>query len=115
NIGLQLFAALEREDDAVACAFDSLVLFAVSDESAFFAEVVTEGVANLVVEKFKELVAGVDEVELAAEIAEHRGIFAADGARAVDRDGPRGEREVEDGIAVEDAGVGEIDIGGAVG
>ena len=92
DVGLELLAALEVQDHAVVGPFDLLVLLAVADQRAFLAEVIAQGVADLVVEKLQQLVARVDQVQLAAQVAEHRGIFAADDARPVDRDRPGRER-----------------------
>src|SRR5207249_7790615 len=88
---------------------------AVADERPFFAEVIAQRVANLIVKKLQKLLAGVDQIELAAEVAKHRGIFAADDAGAVDRDRPGRERQIENRVAVEDARVIKIDIGWTIG
>jgi hypothetical protein len=90
------------EDDLVRVALDRGVGLAVADEGALIAEVIGEGVGDLVVEEGEEAVALVDEVELAAEAAEDRGVLAADDAGAVDGDGARGVIEGEDGVRVED-------------
>ena len=61
------------------------------------------------------LLAGVDQVDLAAQVAKHRRVFAADDAGAVDRDRLRRERQVEDRVAVEDPRMLEIDVRRAIG
>src|SRR5687767_5916639 len=98
------------EDDAILLADDLDVLLAVANQSAALAKVVAQGVADFVVQEFEKLLPRVDEVELAAEVAEHRGIFAADDAGAVDRDRFGRVAQAENRIAVEDSRMLEIHV-----
>ena len=86
-----------------------------ADQHAQVAHVVGQGVDDFVVEKFQQLVAGVDQVDLDAQVAKHRRVFAADDAGAVDRDRLRREVEVQDRVAVENARMAEIDVGRTIG
>ena len=61
-----------------------VVRFLMAQQHAAIAHVVAEGVDDLVIQEFEQLGAGVDQVDLAVEIAEHRRIFAADHAGPVD-------------------------------
>ena len=99
------------QDHAVVAPFDAFVLFVVADERAELTQMVGEGVDDLVVEKLEQLAARVDQVELDAERAKDRGVLAADDAGAVDRDRLRRGSQAEDRLAVEDAWVGEVDVG----
>jgi hypothetical protein len=85
---LHALAALEVQHHAVVEGLDQLALLVVADDAALVAEVVREGVDDLVVEDREQLVAGVDEVHLHPEGAEHRRVLAADDAGAVDGDRP---------------------------
>ena len=103
------------KDDAVVVGLDPLVALAVPDDRTAIAEVVGQGVDDLVVEELEQLVARVDQVHLDPQVAEHRGVFAADHAGAVDGDRLRRMVEVEDRVAVEDARMAEVDVRRAIG
>src|SRR5690606_16443400 len=98
-----------------AARFDLDVAFIVADDHAQLAQVVAEGVRNLVVEKGQQAVPSVDQIDLDTQAAENRGVLATDGARAVDDDGAGSVVQAQDGIAVEDARVVEIDVFGPLG
>ena len=115
DVGLQLFAGFEEEDDAIVARFDPLGDFMVTNQHAPFAEVIAEGIGDFIVEKIEKLVAGVDEIDLHSQVAKHRGVFAANDTGSVNGDRLRGLAEFEDGVAVEDSRVGEIHIGWSVG
>ncbi len=90
------------------------VILAVADQHAAVAQVVAQSVDDLVVEELQQLVARVDQVHLDAQVAEHRSVFAADDAGAVNRDGARRIAEPQDRVAVEHARPAEVDIRRAI-
>ena len=55
HVGLELLAALEVQHDAVVARLDALVLFVVADQHAAVAQVVAQGVDDLVVEELQQL------------------------------------------------------------
>ncbi len=57
-----------------------------ADDDSTVAEVIGEGVADLVIEVFEQPVAGIDQIDFAPHVAKHRGILTADNPRAVNAD-----------------------------
>jgi hypothetical protein len=87
----------------------------VPNQDPLLAQVVAEGVGDLVVQAGEQAIARVDQVRLHAQAAEDGGVLAADNAGRADGDGARGVGEPEDGIAVQDARMREIEIGRMIG
>src|SRR5690606_13998059 len=95
-VGLELLAALERQDYAVVDAFNLGVLFVVAQQYAAIAQMIRERVDNLVIEKFQQLAARINQINLAAQVAKHRRVLATHHAGAIDRDGMRRVSQAED-------------------
>ncbi len=98
-------------DHAVFGAFDLLELFVVADHHPVVPEVVRERIRHLLIEERQQAVAGVDQIHLDVQAAEDRRIFAADHPGAVNDDVARLMAQFENGVAVVDAWVIEIDAG----
>ena len=90
--------------------FKALVGFVVAEQHALIAQVIAERIDDFVVEEFQQLVAGVDQIHLHAQVAQHRRVFAADDAGTVDGDRLRRVVEIENRVAVEQAWMVEIDV-----
>ena len=110
HVGLDPLAGLETHQRAVRQALHRFVFLVVADHHALIAQVVAERVGDLVVEEGQQLRARVHQVHLAAHVAEDAGVLAADHPRAVDENGTGRGGHAEEGIAVEDARVVEIDV-----
>ncbi|MNF52575.1 hypothetical protein D3C84_339250 [compost metagenome] len=115
RVSLDLLAGLEVQDHPVLQALDALVLLVVTDQHVVVAQVVAEGVGDLVVEEAEQLVAVVDQVNQYAQATEDRGVLGADHPGAVDDDAARRMGQAEDGVAVVDARMVEVDIRRTVG
>src|SRR5690606_28022721 len=92
-----------------------LVLLVVTDPRHAGPQMVTERIGALVIGEAQQPVAAVDEVDLHAQTTEDGGVFPTDRSRAVDDQRPRRVIELENGVAVIDPRVVEIDIRRAVG
>jgi hypothetical protein len=55
DVGLDLLAAFERQDDAVGLALDRSYFLVVADQRALLAQVVAERVGDFVVEELEQL------------------------------------------------------------
>src|SRR5690606_17725846 len=116
GVSLDLFARLQMQHHATILeSLDLLVLLVVTNQRHVGAQMVTEGIGDLVIEEAQQPVAVVDEVDLHPQTTEDRGVFATDHPRTVDDQRPRRVIELEDGVAVIDARWVEIDIRRAVG
>lgn len=115
HIAFELFSGLEMHDNVIIEGFESIEGFVVADANAGIAHVIGEGIADFVIEKFKHAGAGVDEIEFDVEVSEHGCIFAADDAGTINRHGFGCFRKVQNGVAVEDTGVAEVNIGWPIG
>ena len=100
------------QQHAIRQSFNLLVIFVVADHHALVAQVVAQGVGDLIIKERQQLGAAVDQIHLAAHVAEDTGVFAADhpGAANGDRTGRRGH--AENGVAIENAGVVKINVAG---
>lgn len=78
------------------------------------AEVVAQCLGNFRIQEAQQLATVVHQLYQHAQAAEDRRIFATDHASAVHDQLARGVAEAEDGVAVVDARVVEVDIGRAV-
>ncbi|MCY1346150.1 hypothetical protein D9M69_322290 [compost metagenome] len=114
-VGLDLLAGLEVQDHPVLQALDALVLLVVTDQHVVVAQVIAQGVGNLVVEEAEQLVAVVDQIHQHAQAAEDGGVFGPDHTGSVDDDPARRVGQTEDGVTVVDARVVEVDISRTVG
>ncbi|MNC13758.1 hypothetical protein D3C75_615120 [compost metagenome] len=94
---------------------DALVLLVVTDQHVVVAQVIAQRIGNLVIQEAEQLVAVVDQVDQHAQATEDRRIFTTDDPGSVDDHSPRGVAEVEDGVAVVDPRMAEVDIGRTVG
>ena len=102
------------KDDAIVTRFDFLENLAVSNSDTRITHAVAECVDDFVVEKLKQLVSGIDQIQFHVEVAEHRRVFAADNARSIDGHRSRSVFEIQDRVAVEDSRMAEVDVAGAV-
>ena len=114
GIGLDLLAGLEVQDYPVVQAFDPLVLFVMAHGDVVVAEVVAQRLGNFRVQEAEQLVAVVHQFHQHPEATEDRGVFTADHAGAVDDQFARGVTQAQDGVAIVDTRVEEIDIHRAV-
>src|SRR5690606_33024988 len=110
GVGFDLLAGLQVQNHTVIHAFDPLVLFVVTNDHVVGAQVVTQRIGDFIVEEVEQLVAVVDQVDQYAQAAEDRGVLGANHPSAVDDDATRRVGQAEDGVAVVDAWVVEVDI-----
>ncbi|EAU65622.1 hypothetical protein STIAU_6500 [Stigmatella aurantiaca DW4/3-1] len=115
DLRLEPLAALEVQHHPVVGGLHALHLLLVADEHALFAQVVGERIGDLIVQEGQEPVARVDQIHLHPEHAEHGRVLAADDARPIDEHRHRRLVHREDGVRVEDARVGEVQLRWAVG
>src|SRR5690606_30944467 len=116
GVGLDLLPRLQvQHHTAVLKPLDLLVLLVVTDQRHVGAQMVTERIGDLVIEEAQQPVAVVDEVDLHPQTTEDGGVFTTDHSRTVDDQRPRRVIELENGVAVVDARVIEIDIRRPVG
>ncbi len=87
----------------------------VPNHHALVAQVVAEGIGDLVVEEGQQPVAGVDQIDLHIEIGEDRRILAADHPGAVDGDPPGRLVHLQHPVAVDDVRITKVDVLGPVG
>ncbi|MCY1350667.1 hypothetical protein D9M69_369030 [compost metagenome] len=115
RVSLDLLAGFEVQDHPVLQALDALVLLVVTDQHVVVAQVVAEGVGDLVVEEAEQLVAVVDQVHQHTQAAEDRGVLGADHPGTVDDDAARRVGQAEDGVAVVDTRMVKVDIRRTIG
>lgn len=114
GVGLDLLARLEVQDHAVVAAFDALVVFVVAHGDVVVAEVIAQGLGDFRVEEAQQLAAVVHQFHQHTQAAEDRGVLATDHAGAVDDQLARGVPQAQDGVAIVDTRVVEIDVGRAI-
>ncbi len=102
------------QDHPVVQAFDALILFVVAYGDVVVAEVVAQRLGNFRVEEAQQLATVVHQLYQYTQAAEDRGVFATDHAGTVHDQLARSVAEAEDGVAVIDARVVEVDVGRAV-
>src|SRR5690606_1692078 len=115
RIGLDLLAGLEIQHyAAVLEPLDLLVLFVVADQRHVVAQVIAQRVGNLVIQETQQPITVVNQVDLDSQSTEDRRILATDHPGAIDDQRARRVVELENGIAVIDARMVEVDIRGAI-
>jgi len=114
GVGLDLLAGLEMQDHAVFDAFYPLVLFVVAHGDVVVAEVVAQRLRDLGIEEAQQLLAVIHQLNQHPQTTEDRRVFAADHACPVNNQLTRGVAQTEDGVAIVDTRVSEIDISRAI-
>ena len=110
GVGLDLLAGFQVQDHAVLLTFDALVLFVVANRHVVVAQVITQRLGNLVVEEAEQLVTVVDQIDQYPKATENRRVLTTDHAGAVDDQTTRGVAKAEDGVAVVNPRMVEVDI-----
>ncbi len=85
-----------------------------AEDHTAVAHVIAKGIHDLVIEERQQLLARVDEVHLQPEVPEHGGVFAPDDSGTENGNRAGSVVEVQDGVAIEDARVFEVNIVGPV-
>ena len=114
DIGFQLFPRFQMQDHSVVTGFHTVTRLAMSNDDTSLSEMIAECIDDLFIQKIQQSVTVVDQVDFDFQVAKHRGVLAADHARTEDSNGLEMKIDVENRVAVEDAGMIEVDIGGAV-
>lgn len=114
GIGLDLLAGLEVQDHAIVDAFDAVVVFVVAHGDVVVAEVIAQGLGDFRVQEAQQLAAVIHQLHQHTQAAEDRGVFATDHASAVDDELTRGVTQAQDGVAIVDTCMVEIDVGRAI-
>ena len=81
------------------------------NDDALITQVVRKSVDDFIVQETEQLVALVDQVHLDAKIPKNARILAANDAGPVNGNAARIPIESQDGITVEDSGMGEVHVG----
>ena len=114
DVTLDAFTRFKMGHDMRVEIFQLLVFLAVPAPDTGITQVVTERIGNLPVEKGQQSVGRIDQFHLGAKASKNGGIFTSDHTRANDGDLAWRRIEPQDGVAVKNAGVGEVDARGPV-
>ncbi len=102
------------QNHTVIQAFDPLVFLVVANHHVVVAEVIAQCLGDFRIEEAQQLITVVHQFDQNTQAAEDRGVFTADHASTVDDQFAWGVAEAEDGVAVVDTLVAEIDISRAI-
>ena len=108
DVRLDALVRLQGQHHAVILGNDGFHFFIMPNQHALVSQMISQGIDDLVIQERQQAIAGIDEVHLHAEVAEHRGVFAADDARAIDGDRLGRLFEPQDRITIANTPVGEV-------
>ena len=89
---------------------DRFILFVMSNQHTVIAQVITQGVRNLVIQEREQASSGVDQVHFHTQTGENRGVFGTNHARAINDQGAGRVGQIQNGIRVVDTVVTEVHI-----
>ena len=105
----------EEKRYAVVRGLNLGVIFIMPNHHPIVAQVIAEGINNLIIQKGEQPIARINKVDLDAQAAKDRRIFTANDAGPKNRDRTGIARVGQDRVTIQNARVGKINVNRVVG